>query len=339
MAKKEVSIRMYRQGLGDCFVLTFPRQSKPFHMLVDCGALNSKHYDSSDMVRIVKEIRTFTKDRLDVVAATHEHFDHTSGFVQAQGEFDRDRRRQRLGRVDREPRERGREASQEGVQEGEGGGRGGPRPDRGPARQPARALQGRHRGAARVLGGPRRRRGERRRRVAVHPSQSPERVLRSEEAPARARRRRGRARLHPGPTRGPGLREAKAFEEGDLRRRPPELRTVRGLRRRAPRGDDTQAGERALPFAKRYRIEPRHGETGEVLPGALRLRKTTTARGGGSTTTGSASRASSRFTSTAIRTTRASPSPSSSATPGRCSCFPGTRRSATGSPGKSSSGP
>jgi hypothetical protein len=88
MAKREVRIRMYRQGLGDCFVLTFPRQSKPFHMLVDCGALNSQHYNSADMVRIVSEIRTFTKDRLDVVAATHEHFDHTSGFVQAQGEFD-----------------------------------------------------------------------------------------------------------------------------------------------------------------------------------------------------------------------------------------------------------
>jgi len=88
MAKKEVSIRMYRQGLGDCFVLTFPRQSKPFHMLVDCGALNSRHYNPAVMVQIVSEIRTFTKDRLDVLAATHEHFDHTSGFVQAQGEFD-----------------------------------------------------------------------------------------------------------------------------------------------------------------------------------------------------------------------------------------------------------
>lgn len=89
MAKaKEVRIRMYKQGLGDCFLLTFPRTPKPFHMLIDCGALASKHYGDAEMNKIVSDIKKTTGGRLDVLAATHEHWDHTSGFVQAQEVFD-----------------------------------------------------------------------------------------------------------------------------------------------------------------------------------------------------------------------------------------------------------
>ena len=33
-------VRMYRHGLGDCFLLSFPRRGDdPFQILVDCGAL------------------------------------------------------------------------------------------------------------------------------------------------------------------------------------------------------------------------------------------------------------------------------------------------------------
>ena len=33
-------VRMYRHGLGDCFLMTFPRKGKaPFQMLIDCGVL------------------------------------------------------------------------------------------------------------------------------------------------------------------------------------------------------------------------------------------------------------------------------------------------------------
>jgi hypothetical protein len=84
---KEVVVRMYKQGLGDCFLLTFPRPSGQFHMLLDCGALNSKHYDKTLMVRVVEDIHARTGGRLDVVAATHEHWDHISGFYQAKDVF------------------------------------------------------------------------------------------------------------------------------------------------------------------------------------------------------------------------------------------------------------
>lgn len=97
--EREVRIRMYKQGLGDCFLITFPRKPKPFHMLVDCGALNSKHYDKEDMRAVVREIQTTLIDEaatggrkprragIDVIAATHEHWDHISGFAQAHDIF------------------------------------------------------------------------------------------------------------------------------------------------------------------------------------------------------------------------------------------------------------
>lgn len=82
---KEVRIRMYKQGLGDCFLLTFSRTRKPFHMLIDCGALSST---DQQLKKVVSDIKKTTGGRLDVLAATHEHWDHISGFVQAREIFD-----------------------------------------------------------------------------------------------------------------------------------------------------------------------------------------------------------------------------------------------------------
>jgi hypothetical protein len=85
---RELIIRMYRQGLGDCFLLTFPGEPKPFNLLIDCGALNSKHYDAEIMKDVVRDIKVRTDSQLDAVAATHEHWDHISGFSQAKEIFD-----------------------------------------------------------------------------------------------------------------------------------------------------------------------------------------------------------------------------------------------------------
>ncbi len=35
--KFSVRIRMYRPGLGDCFLLTFRNGSQDRHILIDCG--------------------------------------------------------------------------------------------------------------------------------------------------------------------------------------------------------------------------------------------------------------------------------------------------------------
>lgn len=80
---KEAIVRMYRQGLGDCFLITLPRAARPFHLLIDCGALNSKHYNAALMQQVVRDIKKQSGGRLDAVAGTHEHWDHISGFLQA----------------------------------------------------------------------------------------------------------------------------------------------------------------------------------------------------------------------------------------------------------------
>jgi len=86
-------VRMYRHGLGDCFLLTFPRAGQaPFQILIDCGAL---HRNAAEMTALVEEIRDTIKRengsenaRLDVVVGTHEHKDHLSGFNQARDIFE-----------------------------------------------------------------------------------------------------------------------------------------------------------------------------------------------------------------------------------------------------------
>lgn len=86
---KELKIRMYRQGLGDCFLLSFPRNNGTFfHLLIDCGALDSKHYTGELMKEVVRDISERTGGHLDAVVATHEHWDHISGFTQAKEVFD-----------------------------------------------------------------------------------------------------------------------------------------------------------------------------------------------------------------------------------------------------------
>ena len=98
--KTSVRVRMYRQGLGDCFLLTFKRQDKDdFNMLIDCGLLQGTKNGTQIMQRVVADIEdTLTIEKtidgekkkwLDVVALTHEHVDHISGFSQAREIFDR----------------------------------------------------------------------------------------------------------------------------------------------------------------------------------------------------------------------------------------------------------
>ena len=82
---------MYRQGLGDCFLLTFPRSdsgvSSDFHMLIDCGVITGGN--PARVVAAVQDIFTTTNGHLDLLVGTHEHWDHLSGFNQARKLFDK----------------------------------------------------------------------------------------------------------------------------------------------------------------------------------------------------------------------------------------------------------
>jgi hypothetical protein len=83
-------IRMYRQGLGDCFLLSLPGPQRDlFHMLIDCGVHSGTPDEKAVMNRLARDIEAATGGRLDVVVVTHDHWDSVSGFVQARSVFDR----------------------------------------------------------------------------------------------------------------------------------------------------------------------------------------------------------------------------------------------------------
>lgn len=86
-----VRVRMYRQGLGDCFLLTFHLgdAKKQRHVLIDCGTLGAKTTGVS-MKDVVADIRDTTGGALDLLIATHEHLDHVSGFRDQRKTFEKD---------------------------------------------------------------------------------------------------------------------------------------------------------------------------------------------------------------------------------------------------------
>jgi beta-lactamase superfamily II metal-dependent hydrolase len=83
-----VKVKMYRQGLGDCFLVTLPRTNgKPYYLMIDCGVILGTRDAASKMEMVVNNIIATTGGHLDLLVITHEHWDHLSGFVQAKDLF------------------------------------------------------------------------------------------------------------------------------------------------------------------------------------------------------------------------------------------------------------
>ena len=90
---RTVRVRMYRQGLGDAFLLTFAREGAPFYMLIDCGVFIGTPNAEAKMQQVANDIARTTagpdgRGHLDVLVATHEHWDHVSGYKLARDVFD-----------------------------------------------------------------------------------------------------------------------------------------------------------------------------------------------------------------------------------------------------------
>jgi hypothetical protein len=89
-----VKIRMYRTGLGDCFLLAFPcsraagASRNAFYMLVDCGVYKGtpEPYNATQIAKIVRDIQAATEGQLDLLVITHEHWDHVSAFHPTQSQ-------------------------------------------------------------------------------------------------------------------------------------------------------------------------------------------------------------------------------------------------------------
>lgn len=80
-----VKVRMYRQGHGDCFLLAMPKANgSTFYLLIDCGLKPGSEIENGpDIVEVIDHIRDATAGFVDVVAITHEHEDHVSGFYKS----------------------------------------------------------------------------------------------------------------------------------------------------------------------------------------------------------------------------------------------------------------
>ncbi len=87
MADPKVRVRMYRPGLGDCFLITITSGAKKSHILIDCGRFNGSKFTDVDWPDIVGDIKKQCGGKLDAVVVTHEHSDHISGFHDNLEEF------------------------------------------------------------------------------------------------------------------------------------------------------------------------------------------------------------------------------------------------------------
>lgn len=78
---REIRIRMYRVGFGDCFLVSLPPHAPdgpPAHLLFDCGV--HSRGDIGTLGRVVDDIARETGGRLAVLVATHAHQDHIAGY-------------------------------------------------------------------------------------------------------------------------------------------------------------------------------------------------------------------------------------------------------------------
>lgn len=82
-AAPEVRLRMYNVGFGDAFLLFVPTEDGERTMLVDCGAHMSGIANPTKAIvaDIIDAVTHNGRSRIDVVVATHRHYDHISGFA------------------------------------------------------------------------------------------------------------------------------------------------------------------------------------------------------------------------------------------------------------------
>jgi hypothetical protein len=87
--KNGLAVRMYRHGLGDCFLLAFDKSNSktPCYVLIDCGVHMRQDKGSKRLGEVMTNLIGATGGKLDVVIVSHAHADHLSGFVQKGSPF------------------------------------------------------------------------------------------------------------------------------------------------------------------------------------------------------------------------------------------------------------
>ena len=83
-----VTVRVYRQELGDCILVRVKRSGhEDFKLMIDCEVVLGTPDAVKTMTRVMENLVSDTQDKVDVLAITHEHWDHLSGFTQAPDSF------------------------------------------------------------------------------------------------------------------------------------------------------------------------------------------------------------------------------------------------------------
>ena len=77
---KQVSVRMYNVGFGDCFLMTIPTEDGDRRILFDCGSMAKGNKSIEDVAKqVIADLKP--KKRIDVVVCSHRHRDHITGFA------------------------------------------------------------------------------------------------------------------------------------------------------------------------------------------------------------------------------------------------------------------
>lgn len=93
---EQLLIRAYKVGCGDCIFIRVPDTDRPFHILIDCG--NFFGNSSAELKKAMKNVEELLNDELvpenrrghlDLLVATHQHWDHIKGFESALKVFKR----------------------------------------------------------------------------------------------------------------------------------------------------------------------------------------------------------------------------------------------------------
>ncbi len=88
--EQQLLIRAYKVGCGDCIFIRVPDKDRPFHILIDCG--NFFGNSSAELKKAMKNVEELLNDEvvpedrrghLDLIVATHRHWDHIKGFESA----------------------------------------------------------------------------------------------------------------------------------------------------------------------------------------------------------------------------------------------------------------
>lgn len=94
---EELLVRTYKVGCGDCIFVRIPDTDRPYHVLIDCG--NFFGDKSKELKQALDDVETLLNDQdvvpesqrghLDLLVATHQHWDHVKGFESALETFKR----------------------------------------------------------------------------------------------------------------------------------------------------------------------------------------------------------------------------------------------------------